>query len=205
MQDPDLKCRHFGILWYFMAFYGILAFLPKCQIRNQIRFFRFFRFFSIFRLFPTFRLSDSTTLLRIKEVVMFVIEGRPNMNIAIITIIGLMAKNKRFCPGLKGEGKLCMLPEKRWEICREKRQDEKGSLVVRVKIWTNTCFRNPKNLCSAQTQKRLVAEKKIAANEGKAQICHHLETEISLSSETHLSRNIVEYCSFELVEPQKKW
>ena len=117
------------------------------------------------------------------------------MNIAIITIIGLMAKNKRFCPGLKGEGKLCMLPEKR---------GEKESLVVRVKIWTNTCFRNPKNLCSAQTQKRLVAEKKIAANEGKAQICHHLETEISLSSETHLSRNIVEYCSFELVEPQKK-
>ena len=23
MQDPDLKCRHFGILWRFMAFYGI--------------------------------------------------------------------------------------------------------------------------------------------------------------------------------------
>ena len=43
---------------------------------------------------------------------MFVFEGRPNMNIAIITITGLMTTNKRFCPGLKGEGKLCMLPEK---------------------------------------------------------------------------------------------
>ena len=50
MQDPDLKCRHFGILWYF----GIMA------IRNQIR---FFQFYPIFRLFPTFRLSDSTALV----------------------------------------------------------------------------------------------------------------------------------------------
>ena len=39
--------------------------------------------------------------LRIKEVVMFVFEGRANMNIAIITITELMATNKRFCPGLK--------------------------------------------------------------------------------------------------------
>ena len=46
MQDPDPKCKHFGIL----------VFLPKSLIRNQ------FRFFLIFRLFPTFRLSDSTTL-----------------------------------------------------------------------------------------------------------------------------------------------
>ena len=35
---------------------------------------------------------------------MFVIEGRPIVNIAIITITGLMAKNKRFCPGLKEKG-----------------------------------------------------------------------------------------------------
>ena len=46
--------------WHFMAFYGILAFLPKSLIRNQIQ---CFRFFPIFRLFPTFRLSDSTTLV----------------------------------------------------------------------------------------------------------------------------------------------
>ena len=57
MQDPDPKCRHFGILWHFLAFF--LAFLPKSLIRNQIR---FFRCHPIFRLFPTFRLSDSTTL-----------------------------------------------------------------------------------------------------------------------------------------------
>jgi len=43
----------YGILWHFMAFYGILAFLPKSLIRNQIR------FFPIFRLFPTFRLHNS--------------------------------------------------------------------------------------------------------------------------------------------------
>ena len=24
MQDPDQKCRHFGISWHFMAFYDIL-------------------------------------------------------------------------------------------------------------------------------------------------------------------------------------
>ena len=60
MQDSDPKCRHNGILWYFMAVYGIWAFLPKSLIRNQIR---FFRVYPIFRLFPTFRLSDSTTLV----------------------------------------------------------------------------------------------------------------------------------------------
>ena len=87
------------------------------------------------------------------------------MNIAIITITGLMATNKRFTWAKR---KFCMFPEKRWEICREKRQGEKESLVVRVKIWTYTCFRNPKNLCSAQTQKSLVAEKKIATEEEKS-------------------------------------
>ena len=51
MHDPDPKCRHFGILWQFMAF------LPKSRIGNQIR---FFRFFPIFRLFPTFRFHSST-------------------------------------------------------------------------------------------------------------------------------------------------
>ena len=48
--------------WHFMAFYGILAFLPKSLIRNQIRLFQFYPTFSDFRLFPTFRLSDSTAL-----------------------------------------------------------------------------------------------------------------------------------------------
>ena len=57
MQDPDQKCRHFGISWHFIAF------LPKSLKRNQIR---FFRFFPIFRLFPTFRLSDSTALFLIQ-------------------------------------------------------------------------------------------------------------------------------------------
>ena len=60
MQDPDPKCRHFGILWHFLPFYGILAFLPKSLIRNRIR---FFRFYPIFSLFPTSRLSDSTALV----------------------------------------------------------------------------------------------------------------------------------------------
>ena len=44
--------------WHFMAIYGILAFLPKSLIRNQIP------FFPIFRLFPTFRLIDSTALVK---------------------------------------------------------------------------------------------------------------------------------------------
>ena len=52
MQDPDPNCRHCGIL----------AFLPKSLIRNQIR---FFRFYPTFRLFLTFRLSDSTALVEI--------------------------------------------------------------------------------------------------------------------------------------------
>ena len=43
-----------------LAFYGILAFLPKSLIKNKIQ---IFWFSSIFRLFPTFRLSDSTTLV----------------------------------------------------------------------------------------------------------------------------------------------
>ena len=47
--------------WHFMAIYGILAFLPKSRIGNQIR---FFQFYPIFRLFPTSRLSDSTALIR---------------------------------------------------------------------------------------------------------------------------------------------
>ena len=41
--------RSAGIL----AFYGILAFLPKSLIRNQIRLYRFY---------PTFRLSDSNAI-----------------------------------------------------------------------------------------------------------------------------------------------
>ena len=60
MHGPDPKCRHFGIL----------AFLPKSLIRNQIRFFRFFPifsdFFPILRLVPTFRLSDSTALKTVR-------------------------------------------------------------------------------------------------------------------------------------------
>ena len=64
MQDPDQKCRHFGISWHFIAFYGIFSFLPKGLKRNQIR---FFRFFPTFRLFPTFILPDSTALVWIGE------------------------------------------------------------------------------------------------------------------------------------------
>ena len=47
MQDPDPKCRHFGILWHF----GIFA--KKSDRKSD----------PIFRLFPTFRLSDSTALI----------------------------------------------------------------------------------------------------------------------------------------------
>ena len=54
MQDPDPKCRHFGILWQFMAF------LPKSRIGNQIRFFQFYPIFPLFRLFPTFRFHNSS-------------------------------------------------------------------------------------------------------------------------------------------------
>ena len=57
MQDPDPKCRHFGILWHFMSFYGVLALLPKSLIGNQIRFFRFYPIFSDFQTFPDFPTS----------------------------------------------------------------------------------------------------------------------------------------------------
>ena len=40
--------------WHFMAIYGILAFLPKSLIRNQIRFFQFYPIFSDFSDFIRF-------------------------------------------------------------------------------------------------------------------------------------------------------
>ena len=64
MQGPDPKCRRFGILWHFMSFYGILAFLPKSLIRNQIRFFLFYPIFSDFQTFTdfqTFRFHNSNS------------------------------------------------------------------------------------------------------------------------------------------------
>ena len=70
MQDPDLKCRHFGILWHFMVFYGILWYFgifAKKSNKKSNPIFPIFPtlsdFFLIFRLFPTFRLSDSTALI----------------------------------------------------------------------------------------------------------------------------------------------
>ena len=54
MQDPDPKCRHFGILWHF----GIFA-----EKSNKISNLIFSIFFLIFRLFPTFRLSNFTALV----------------------------------------------------------------------------------------------------------------------------------------------
>ena len=60
MQDPDPKCRYFVIL---MAFYGIswhFGIFTK-KSKNKIQ---FLRFYPIFRLFPTFRLSNSTTLVQ---------------------------------------------------------------------------------------------------------------------------------------------
>ena len=67
-----------------MAFYGILAFLPKSLIRNQIRFFTsdfsdFIHFFLIFRLFPTFRLSDSTTLIDFPDRLERTLTGRRDL------------------------------------------------------------------------------------------------------------------------------
>ena len=70
MQDPDQKCRHFGILWHFMAFYGVLALLPKSLIGNQIRFFRFYPIFSDFQTFPDFptsRFHNSILNIRAKN------------------------------------------------------------------------------------------------------------------------------------------
>ena len=48
MQDPDPKCRDFGFLWYFMAFYGSFA-KKSNKISNPIfpilsDFFRFLDF-----------------------------------------------------------------------------------------------------------------------------------------------------------------
>ena len=66
MQDLDPKCRHFGILWHFMAFYSILwrfGIFAKNSNRKSNPIVPIF--FSIFRLFPTF---GSTTLVRIDGV-----------------------------------------------------------------------------------------------------------------------------------------
>ena len=64
MHDPDPKCRHFGILWHF----GI--FTKKTNNKSNPIFpilSDFIRFLPIFKLFPTFRLSDSTTLVGYQE------------------------------------------------------------------------------------------------------------------------------------------
>ena len=59
MHDPDPKCRHFGILWHF----GIFA--KKSNKKSNPIFPISSDFFPFFRLFPTFRFSDSTTLVAI--------------------------------------------------------------------------------------------------------------------------------------------
>ena len=56
MQDPDPKCRHFGILWQFMAF-GIFA---KKSDRKSDPIFPILSDF--FRFLDFSRLSDSTAL-----------------------------------------------------------------------------------------------------------------------------------------------
>ena len=70
MQDPDPKCRHFGILWHLMAFWHFMAFngilwhfgiFAKNSNKKSNPIFPIF--FPFFRLFPTFRLSDSTALI----------------------------------------------------------------------------------------------------------------------------------------------
>ena len=56
MQDPDLKCRHFGILWYF----GIFA--KKSNMKSNPLFPILSDFFSDFQTFPDVQTFDSTTL-----------------------------------------------------------------------------------------------------------------------------------------------
>ena len=51
MADPDPKCRHFGIF-------------AKKSNKKSNPIFPILSNFSTFRLFPTFRLSDSTALVR---------------------------------------------------------------------------------------------------------------------------------------------
>ena len=58
MQDPDLKCRHFGILWYFDIF------AKKSYKKSNPIFPILSDFFLIFILFPAFRLSSSTALVK---------------------------------------------------------------------------------------------------------------------------------------------
>ena len=55
MQDPDPKCRHFGILWQFMAF-GIFA--KKSDRKSDPILSDFFRFLDFSRLldFPILQL-----------------------------------------------------------------------------------------------------------------------------------------------------
>ena len=60
MNDPDPKCRHFGILWHFGTF------AKKSNKKSNPIFPILSDFFPIFRLFLTFRLSDSTALVRIQ-------------------------------------------------------------------------------------------------------------------------------------------
>ena len=65
MQDPDLKCRHFGILWQFMAFWHFGIFAKKLDRKSDTifpilsDFYLIFSDFQTFPDFPTFRFHSS--------------------------------------------------------------------------------------------------------------------------------------------------
>ena len=61
MQDPDTKCRHFGISWHFMAFFWhFMAFWHFCQkVGQEIRS-DFIRFLDFSRL-PDFPIPQLQT------------------------------------------------------------------------------------------------------------------------------------------------
>ena len=79
MQDLDPKCRHFGILWHFMAFYSILwrfgIFAKKSNRKSNPIFpilSDFFRFLDFSRLpdFPIPQLLPTHTYTTINHVQM---------------------------------------------------------------------------------------------------------------------------------------
>ena len=88
MQDPDPKCRHFGILWHF----GIFA-KKSNKKSNPI-----FPILSDFLTFPDFRLSDSTAL---NDSVMIsnhdtVIDKDDLDSITILAMLGTNSINRTF-------------------------------------------------------------------------------------------------------------
>ena len=98
---------------------------------------------------------------------MFVFEGRPNMNIAIITITELMATNKRFCPGLKRKEIVFASREKMTNLQGKETRWERISGGASENLDKHMLQKSQESVLGSNAEK-LSCRKKIAAEEEKS-------------------------------------